>query len=618
MRHIIPYVDNSQSFGISNPNYIELIINEAEVLNRAESMIPSDMLFELELNLLLEQGFKAVDKYHRNLVKGTNTLFNSASKLISKDEFTKIEESFKTIIEELKSSKVNEDEAIPVSADTAQSGVSDLDWQNVGDVIGSSGVTGAGEGDNEGMLGMLKGLMSSLTEGGSPIGILHFILDIVGLVGDVFGPVGMIADIINGLIYMFRAVYYKDSSKWILALISFAAAVIPFAGNIMKGMFQASKTGKAVVHVSTSYMDSAGKVAVGGAKVSDEAVTLLSKAGPKSVDALQYISKTTHKSLPLVKQIIDKFFKDFLGTVVGWVPFLGKPLKKFFASIADMFDIFFKKSTKFADDVPEIIEKVHLKQIDDFFKASSGKGTQIVADGQDLLIKNARGALIKNARGETVKLNASILKGSDFLPSRYGPDLADAIGQKYITRTQNNVASFYKGLGDNLQQIAPKYGKVLRVGKSAFTFSRKLAFFIGRQVVKLAMGVNGKALSDGEIEAIGTISINQAMQNKINRNLKENPDAAYDVPIYDAIKDKDAYEVINGTLQKQAKMFNMPEIGIVAYAQHRRKDNIPQDVKDYWNFAYGDQEAEADRAERSLTPDSKVEESLKHIKKFKL
>jgi len=135
MRHIIPYVDNSQSFGISNPNYIELIINEAEVLNRAESMIPSDMLFELELNLLLEQGFKAVDKYHRNLVKGTNTLFNSASKLISKDEFTKIEESFKTIIEELKSSKVNEDEAIPVSADTAQSGVSDLDcnrfiWSN--------------------------------------------------------------------------------------------------------------------------------------------------------------------------------------------------------------------------------------------------------------------------------------------------------------------------------------------------------------------------------------------------------------------------------------------------------------------------------------------------------
>ena len=59
MRHIKPYGDNSQSFGITRTlNYDDLIMNESAILSRIESLIPENVRFELEIKLLLEQGFR--------------------------------------------------------------------------------------------------------------------------------------------------------------------------------------------------------------------------------------------------------------------------------------------------------------------------------------------------------------------------------------------------------------------------------------------------------------------------------------------------------------------------------------------------------------------------------
>ncbi len=639
MRHIIPYVDNSRPFGITNPSYSDSLVYESNILQKADSLIPGDILVQLEIKQLLEEGFKKVDEYHRALLKGKNILLDKASHLISDEQMIKIEEKIKFTL-----SKINEQAStLTTDPNTVKAKMDDKDWNNVmSNIESTTDGVGATDAEKGGMLGMLKGLLSALTEGGSMIGIIHFVLDILGLVGDLFGNAGAIFDVLNGVIYMIRAIN-GDTGKWILALISFAAAAIPFAGNIMKGMFQTGKAGKSVVKITTEYMQAEKVVTKGGketieqgvkkgsAKISDEALEVFAKAGPEGEKALEYVAKASKKSIPIVGQIMDTFFNKFLGTVVGWVPFLGKPLKNFFAKIADMFGTFSKKSVKFADDVPQIIKQSHVKQIDEFFEAAASRqGTMISASGNKLIIKDSQGAILK-------QLDGSVLKSTNFLKKRYGPDLAGEINKKYAKRTEGNVLNFYSELAENLKHVDKKYGTAVKyakgagkVGLKAFRFSRNLTFFIGKQVAKIMIGFDVTSMTDGELENLGAVSINQSMQNRIDRALEENPDAAYVVPVLDTTVDNTATEILNGELQKNAERFGLPDIGMVAYAQYRKKDKIPDDVVDFWNFAYDDSEEAIDNIERDITPNKSKSKapnikgttnennSFKHLRKFKL
>lgn len=629
MRHIIPYVDNSQSFGISSPSYGDLYITESQILQRADSLIPGDILIHLEINQLLEEGFKKVDQYHRDLLKGKNNLLSKAAHLISDDQMIKLQERIKYTIDKLKTNRVNED-ATEVATDPTkvESEIGDVD--NVMKNIESSTNLSASNGSAGGILGMLKSLMSALTEGGSFIGIVHFILDILGLVGDFFWNAGAIADILNGLIYMYRAIT-GDTSKWILALISFAAATLPFAGTIMKQMFQASKVGKSVVKVTTEYIGTATKVASKSGKtiikdtsirgrkliISDEAVELLAKAGPETSDALSYIGKTSKQSLPLAKRALDGFFKDFLGLIVGWIPLIGKPLSKFFASISDMFNIFFKDSMKFADDIPKIISKSELKLVDDFFKEAATSGSKIIREGDNLLVTGRSGVII-------AELDGKLLKGAGSLTARYGPELGNRIGKEYITRTGDNILNFYEGLGKNYTSISSKYGKYVKMGVAGFTFSSKLAWFVGKQIAKLFVGFDSSKLSDSFYETNGAIEIHRAMEEKRKEMLANNPGSSYVIPILDSIEDPKSINVLTGYQQHLADKIGQPDLGIVSYAANRTKDDLPEDVVEFFNFAYSDREKEADNVSNSkrLSIDKQYQKesnsSFKHISKFRL
>jgi hypothetical protein len=81
----------------------------------------------------------------------------------------------------------------------------------------------------EGLWDTVKSFLSAITEGGSAIGILHLILDIIGLVpGSWVGfPIDVVANILNALIYGARGM-------WFLAIIS-AIAAIP-ANYVFKGL----------------------------------------------------------------------------------------------------------------------------------------------------------------------------------------------------------------------------------------------------------------------------------------------------------------------------------------------------------------------------------------------
>ena len=81
----------------------------------------------------------------------------------------------------------------------------------------------------EGLWDSVKSFISAITEGGSAIGILHLILDIIGLVpGSWVGfPIDVVANILNALIYGARGM-------WFLAILS-AIAAIP-ANYVFKGL----------------------------------------------------------------------------------------------------------------------------------------------------------------------------------------------------------------------------------------------------------------------------------------------------------------------------------------------------------------------------------------------
>jgi hypothetical protein len=84
---------------------------------------------------------------------------------------------------------------------------------------------------NEGVVDFLVGLWNALTEDSSPIGILQFVLDLIGFIpASYFGfPIDIVADGLNAIIYMFRG-------RWLDAGISAIAAFLPGIGDVAKAV----------------------------------------------------------------------------------------------------------------------------------------------------------------------------------------------------------------------------------------------------------------------------------------------------------------------------------------------------------------------------------------------
>jgi hypothetical protein len=84
---------------------------------------------------------------------------------------------------------------------------------------------------NEGVVDFLAGLWNALTEDSSPIGILQFLLDLIGFIpASYFGfPIDVVADGLNAIIYMFRG-------RWLDAGISAIAAFLPGIGDAAKAV----------------------------------------------------------------------------------------------------------------------------------------------------------------------------------------------------------------------------------------------------------------------------------------------------------------------------------------------------------------------------------------------
>ena len=84
---------------------------------------------------------------------------------------------------------------------------------------------------NEGVVDFLRSLWNMLTEEGSPMGILHLVLDIIGFIPATYIgiPIDIAADGLNAIIYLFEGQYGS-------AIISAVAAAIPGIGDFAKSL----------------------------------------------------------------------------------------------------------------------------------------------------------------------------------------------------------------------------------------------------------------------------------------------------------------------------------------------------------------------------------------------
>lgn len=562
---------------------IENISNEAEILNRAEESIPEDLRFNLELDLILKRNNSTSD-YHKGLAESKNLLFDMAESHLNEGELSELKSAMSELFEGFKELKGQSKEAILEqlsmaidNADSLKRGPNTIDDMlgNIKSTTDASGIATTGGG----WFGLVKKLFNAITEGGSAIGILHLVLDVVGLLGDFFGPVGMIADVLNGIIYMVRG-------KWVLATISFIAAMLPFAGNIFAGVFKAgTKTGTEVMKVATVM----GKT---GTKVSDDAVKLLAKSSPESIKALDYMAKSTKKVMPGLRGMIAGFFRDFLGKLVGWVPFIGRPLQRFFDSIAKLFDGYAAKALKFSDDVTKSMAKVATHTLDDFFKAASKPGTEIVAGtiskniGKEAT-EGAAGLLVKDVSGKVVaELPAAFIKNSDHIAKRWGGLLGKETLET-MGKNSDHILELYTSVAKVNKAGSEAFGMVNRLGKNVlkgFIVGKQMPLFFGKQIYKLFAGIDYMGgLSDSEYEAVGNVAISETMQEIMDKNLKENPNQAYDVPYVDAVTNVKGYKVLQDGIRTNGEAYGLPGVTEVVYATSRTKDKIPEDVQKFYD-----------------------------------
>ena len=224
---------------------------EAKMLNLAEMSIPENLAFDLHLDMILNQGAKAVTNYYKELISGKNEILEQAKIKLKVPNSTKINEAaeiFRLRVKDRLTTLLTEQAAAaipttqfgdqlkaaliggakPATASTtppAPAGQIAGTPEEFDAALAGGAATQHSEG---GVLGFLNSLYDGITEGGSPIGILHLLLDIIGAFGDFIIPgVGAIADIINAIIYFIRG-------KWLLGCISLIGALVFGAGDMIK------------------------------------------------------------------------------------------------------------------------------------------------------------------------------------------------------------------------------------------------------------------------------------------------------------------------------------------------------------------------------------------------
>lgn len=281
----------------------------------------------------------------------------------------------------------------------------------------------------EGLWDLTKGLLSALTEGGSAIGIIQFIIDLISLVpGSWVGfPIDVVANVLNGIIYLVRELYF-------MAILSFISAI---PGNYMfKGL-------KISLNPFAKILN---KFGLGVAKA-DPAVIKAAVTELKAVAGVDQIKMLT--------TAMETFAKYAKGTLIGMIKKLGSILE----SILSKIPLIGVKKGVIADFVSKNIEVPFLSII-------KGSDEAILAfkEGDQALLKSTEDALTQTTR-VTKKGNVKVLTQSeqDLILNKVKDSLTS--GNTQLLKTVTELPGYQKLLnsGANAAQLEVYTNNALRI-----------------------------------------------------------------------------------------------------------------------------------------------------------
>ena len=505
---------------------LENLVSEAHSLNSIESVLPEKTFMEIHLDKILNPNGSRVKDYYLGLSEGKNQILEDArAHGLSLKQIDEAITDFKNFIKQRLFEDAMSLGAPVVSAagfDTALAG-------------GERKIPAAGS--KWTILGTLKKLWSALTEGGSVIGIIHLILDVIGLFGDAVLPgLGIAADVINGIIYAIRG-------KWLLALLSIVAAVIVGAGDGLKVF-------KPFAHVAEPIFVQLTKK--GGVEAATQIAGKLPNKGPV-FRFLGLLASMVGTTISKASTVLGKLIGN-LGGLVSWIPGLGRLTKPIFEGLGKILTSFGEKMGLFAANF-KLMEKgaarVAVREIDDAIAA--GTKFQISADGKWVSIVGKEGKYQAQRVAKAYNMvdpNTAKLftTGADWV--KYSKTLTKpAVSASFSER----ILAFFK----------TRFSK-----ESAEFLSKKLPYFVGKQIYKLIFGnefVDGKSKwTRPEVEGHGNGAFNDFINRRIEEEKKKT--GADFVPSLNLdSSDKEVFDKITDYQNHYAEMHGKPSIMTVVY-----------------------------------------------------
>lgn len=523
------------------------LISEAFSLNSIEEVLPNKLFTEIHLDKILNESGSRVKGYYVGLASGKNQILEEARKMgLSSNQINEAIEDFRNFIKH----KLFED-ALALGAPIASAASGFEAALAGGDHLAPA------KASKWTILGTLKSIWNGLTEGGSVIGIIHLIIDIIGLVGDfIFPGVGVAADIINAIIYAIRG-------KWILALISLVAAIIVGAGDGLKLFKPAVATAEPILIALTKK---------GGVDAAAAMTSKLANKGPV-MRFLGLLASMVGTVVSKASTILGKFIQG-VGKIFSIIPPLGRLVKPIFDGLGTVLTKFGDNMKLFAANfalMEKGTAKTAVKGLDDAIGAGVGADLKISKDGKFVTFKNKAGKVVELPADKVA--NAYIIKNSK---------------NKYLFKDGKSWVKYHNAVTSPAVKTAFKdrfmaFFSTRFNKEAAENFSKRMPLFIGKQIYKLIWGsdwLDGQSdWSKAEVEGHGNGAFNDFVNRRIMEEKKKTGAAFVPSLMLDS-SDQEAFDHITDYQNHYAELTGKPSITHVVYD---KADNSP-DAKEFKSF----------------------------------
>jgi hypothetical protein len=268
------------------------------------------------------------------------------------------------------------------------------------------------------------------------------------------------------------------------------------------------------------------------------------------MQGLRFIGKNIGPAFAKASGLLSKFFDTFLAKVVGWIPFIGKPLKAFFEGIgktfskmADTFDNFGKSFAKTEAEYIEMTIKGANKSIEDAVKA--GGKLEVDAAGKSVEVFSKSGRSLGTYPVDVLTDPKVWNKKAPGMWKMDSPSATQAI--RYTNGVINGAPILTRGLakiaGKNIKRVT------------------RLVSFVGKQIIKLSTGSDWQSAGYTETEAeyYGSAAFSEWIHNELKKE-KEETGATYVPALMLDSSDKEAYDRIVKYQNNYAKLFGQPTI----------------------------------------------------------